>query len=167
MSMSEIWAWLEANHLIFISLFLPCFSVLTAFFSSQYAVRRTLASARVERVYQATALVSGFRQDWINALRDDIAEHQAICLGSMPELNPNGLSQDRSYRLAELANRILLRVDFRDPDYKALSTALAVDRLRISESCVPAPNTNQIAQSILKREWERLQRDLTSDASAH
>jgi len=164
-SISEISAWVETNQLLTFSVLVPLFSGLVALLSSWLAVRRALASGRAQRQFNATAQIAGFRQEWINSLRNEIAEHQALCLGSMPALTQDsGLSHDRTYRLAEISNRILLRVNRSDPEYETLSTALAVDRLRISQNEVPAQDTTQIAQSILKREWERLKKDLKSDA---
>lgn len=165
MSLIELSAWLEANQLFTFSMLIPGVSALVAMISSRFAVRRALDSERAQRQFSATTQIAGFRQEWINSLRSEIAEHQALCFASMPPLNQDScLSKDRTYRLAELSNRILLRVNRSDPEYDTLSKALAIDRLRISQNEVPAQDTTQIAQSILKREWERLKSDLKSDA---
>ncbi|WP_420585383.1 hypothetical protein [Ruegeria sp.] len=153
----------------------PIISAFVAFFSSKYSTRIALRAAVQQRKHEATGLLSQFRQDWINDLRNEIAEHQSICLGTamvFKDQEPSGISDakvpaEKMYRLTELANRILLRLNPADPDYQALSTALAVQRKNIHEQGQPNLQTLSIAQRILKREWDRLKEDLRENAESN
>jgi len=143
---------------------MPLLSGIAAFFASRYSTKTALRSAVIQRRHEATSLLSQFRQKWIDDLRNDLAEHQSICLASKLPLNPNDVSKEKMYRLSELANRILLRVNPADPDYERLSHALAMERKSITDDDVPNPGTLSISQGVLKREWERLKSDLRNDA---
>jgi hypothetical protein len=162
----DINAWILSHQALVVAVGIPLLTTLVAGIISWLTNRANLAAQTRSRELQRMIKLADFRQEWINSLRNEIAEHQALCLASMPALNQGtSISQDRTYRLAELSNKILLRVGSSDPEYKKLSKALAIDQLRISQNEIPAQDTNHISKSILEREWERLKQDLKLNAS--
>lgn len=162
----DVNAWILNHQALVVAVGIPLLTTVVAGMVAWLTNKANLAAQSKSRELQRMIKLAEFRQEWINSLRNEIAEHQALCLASMPALNQGTvMSQDRSYRLAELSNKILLRVGSSDPEYEKLSAALAVDRLRISQNEIPAQDSNQISKSILEREWERLKQDLKSNAS--
>ncbi len=107
---------------------------------------------------------SEFRQQWIDALREDIAAYLALatmlCRGELDKAKKD----EHLLRLGELDCRIRLRFKRNDPDTKHFIAALngvsatstpqadRVEFLRHEETL------REVAQTILKNEWERVKR---------
>jgi hypothetical protein len=105
----------------------------------------------------AVLRVAEFRQEWINALRDDLARFHAI--GTTPDQNP--MLERKFY---ELGTRIELRMNTMDPDYDRLLEIMyrhfdSADG-DIFQKYQNNPEFVAVSQRILKREWERLKRDV-------
>ena len=124
-----------------------------------------LASAKREmnnRHISAEIKLSEFRQSWINALRDDIAELSAHLASSDHQ------DTEVKYRKILLLNRIKLRINRQDTNYEVLLEALrsAVDEASKNRKLSQGKNTDQhrefirVSQDLLKSEWERLKIDL-------
>ena len=166
MSPQEMYAWLSKHELVMIYFLVPLFSGIVAYLSSRYSTRVALKQDAVRRKYEGTKVLSGYRQDWMNSLREDIAEHQSICLASKIVKRTSNIPDDKHYRLSELSNRILLRLDPEDPNYQGLSNALAIERQRFLGEDIPSPETVKLSQMILERSWARLKRDLEGELTS-
>lgn len=104
--------------------------------------------------------ISEFRQQWINELRNTMAEFQSY--GVCPDRNP---SKDREFY--NLGTKIELLMNPSDPDYSALEKVLysflkSADGNRL-DKYRNNPEYVKICQRILKREWERLKFDLNNN----
>jgi hypothetical protein len=163
--LTEVSAWLDANQLLTFSLLIPFISFVVAIVSSQFAVRRALNSEKVQRYFEVTAQIAAFRQQWIDALRDDLSEFAGITAIAYTGAAPI----DKVERMSILAMRIQMRMNAGDPDYDAMHETL----MRTSEQFLfGGPQSDMkvkplvsLSQQILKREWERLKQDLKSNAS--
>lgn len=149
---------LSGNQALVTFIIIPIVSFIVALFSSRYSTRMALREAAKVRRHQATTQIANFRQTWINELRNDLAEHSAICTVASVA-GEDGVSQEKMYRLAELANRISLRMNPADEDCPALKKSLVDDRNRITDK-KGSSSTTEISQRILKREWDRLKEEL-------
>lgn len=107
---------------------------------------------------------SEFRQQWIDALREDIAAYLALasmlCRGELDKTKKD----EHLLRLGELDCRIRLRFKRNDPDIKHFIAALngvsatstpQADRMEFLRH---EETLREAAQTILKNEWERVKR---------
>lgn len=123
--------------------------------------RSTDISQKSNRKIRAELQIASFRQKWIDALRNDLAEFQSICVVLSNTAKEHGGDELKLYRLAELSARIQLRMNPDDRDYSAL-----MDTLRLQRDAIISGNKNgqsgmnRTSQEILKREWDRLKHDL-------
>jgi hypothetical protein len=107
---------------------------------------------------------SEFRQQWIDALREDISAYLALatmlCRGELDKTKKD----EHLLRLGELDCRIRLRFKRNDPDTKHLIAALN----GVSSTSTPQSDRmeflrheetlKEAAQTVLKNEWERVKR---------
>ncbi|MGV6839495.1 MAG: hypothetical protein ACWA40_04805 [Planktomarina sp.] len=125
------------------------FSVLATVFA--FLANRAAAKA------QAAGQIAQFRQQWINELRDDLAEFHSI--GVTPEHTP-----DTDMEFYRIGTRIELMMNPDDEDYKELQEImygyLKTARSSTLEKYANNPRLVDISQRILKREWERLKNDV-------
>jgi hypothetical protein len=108
-------------------------------------------------------VLSENRQAWINQLRERVATFLTLCKRETPHTGDiatdNGARADRTKQISQLANEIALFVNPMEADHSDL-----VRRIRsMEERCAnwPAPAAEDaeivdVAQKILKREWERV-----------
>lgn len=134
----------------------------------------TLTVAR--RQFSATVL-SGNRQKWIEALRDDLAELIALlATGSVVKskwkdkweegrvaLNAEPALLDKFERIVLTQARIQLLINPADPDHQRLSEAIEAAAARLRSEEAPGSETVadirtilRLSQSIIKREWQRV-----------
>ena len=116
-----------------------------------------IKNANKKRSFDSVLKIAEFRQQWINDLRNAMAEFQSY--GALPENNPTRI---RDFYL--LGTKIELLMNPGDEDYEALHETLEAfydagnksenEKFAIDERYV------EICQKILKREWERLKKDL-------
>jgi hypothetical protein len=109
------------------------------------------------RSFEGTLKVAEFRQQWINDLRNTMAEYQSY--GILPGFDP---SKERKFY--ELGTKIELLMNPNDRDFANLQGILyqflesaegdKIDKYQNNAEFVA------ICQGILKREWERLKQDL-------
>ena len=132
------------------------FGVWTTNLANNSAERRELANRKI----QSELGLAKFRQDWINALRDDLSEFVGTAVIHYSGPPP----AEKVERIVVLGMRIRMRVDRGDPDYGKLVKILAgytelflVGKSEQEKSDVPLM---VVSQAILKREWERLKTDL-------
>ena len=128
------------------------------------------AALRVSKAHIRTA-IAGHRQDWINELRHEIATAVTATLQATSEKNVN-LSQEQ--RLTTIADKnlrvakIKLLLNPTEQDHKALAelfdeSAIALTKYLRRETTTHNDLANinrrivELTQSILKREWDRVQ----------
>ena len=134
----------------------------------------TLTVAR--RQFSATVL-SGNRQKWIEALRDDLAELISLLATGLVvkskwkdkweegrgALNAEPALLDKFERIVLVQARIQLLINPADADHQRLSEAIevAAGRLRSEEARETETEADirtivRLSQSIIKREWQRV-----------
>ena len=116
------------------------------FLTTYYSSRK---SARIE--------LSKLRLDWIEKLREDLSEFQAMAM--RPDFRPH--EDERFYRLG---TRIELRLNPSEADHAQLIAAM-YDMLRASEGSLEDKyKTNPLfvstAQKIIKDEWARVRKGI-------
>ncbi len=113
---------------------------------------------------QAEVEIARFREQWIHRLRDSLAEFQA--LGTVPNSNPR-----KSVEFYKLGTKIELMMNPSDPDFKELQQLmyeyLHVSEGELVEKYMINPEFISVGQRILKREWERLKKDLRPEDQIH
>ena len=151
-------------------------SACTALVASVVGPIVTLAVAR--RQFNANVL-SANRQKWIETLRDMLAELVSLLVSALvvkAEWKDNWdhgrslIATDRAFlskleRIVLVQWKIRLLINPLEPDHQELYRAIetAFSRLKSagshdSESEADIENITRLAQSILKREWERVKR---------
>ena len=127
------------------------FAALVAFFT-WLANRSVLRTSRVLRIAE-------FRQNWIDSLREDLAEFQSY--GVTPNFEPS-----RERRFYELGTRIELRLNPDDPLYPDLQNELYgflwTSHADAKDKFANNPQFISLSQKLLKLEWDRLKRDVKS-----
>jgi hypothetical protein len=137
-------------------------------FATVFAVSRQNRSAAVIARRQINAtVVSASRQAWADGLRDSIANFQASLyqVGLRGTHSYDRANDDIKLQVAiQLRSRIALLINPREPDHqellllidKALSVAYTVGEEGRREMAIVQSAITEKAQSILKREWERV-----------
>ena len=99
-----------------------------------------------------------FRQAWINSLRDEMSTFQSLAVGSALD------DKDNEQKLAASGTKILLLMNPKDPEYKALLNGLhavmAGWRVSRSNFLIKHAEMNALCQRILKREWNVTKREM-------
>ncbi|MBR6123890.1 hypothetical protein IKQ19_09915 [Candidatus Saccharibacteria bacterium] len=116
-----------------------------------------LKNANKKRSFESVLKIAEFRQQWINDLRNSMAEFQSY--GALPGNNPTRI---RDFYLLGTKIELLMNPD--DEDYGALHETLEAfydaetktenEKFSVDEKYV------KVCQRILKREWERLKKDV-------
>lgn len=152
--------WLKANELLATLVIIPLVSMVLAALSARYAAKRAIASERAVRVHQSAIEIAGYRQAWIDGLRNDLAEFTGLTTMSFNGTPPSEIIE----RASILVFRIRMRMNKDDPDYQELVSQLNFSLAGFLQVQVDSSPSGRplciIAQSILKREWERLKKDL-------
>lgn len=163
MSIEQISAWVNSHQLLVISVAVPIFSALVATAASWYATRKTLKANKHRMNFEGVMKIAEFRQAWINNLRDEMAEFQSY--GVHPESNP---AQERIFY--KLGTKIELLMNPNDPDYPELQQQmyafLSVSDGDTVDKYSQNPKFIELCQRILKREWDRLKRDIQSASNS-
>lgn len=162
MSVDTVATWLNQYQVLVISFIMPIGSAIIAWLVSIYSIKKTLQSEKERRIHESVIAISGFRQRWINDLRDALAEFQSF--GVHP-LTDAALERD-FYRLG---TKIELLMNPMDEDYEELQ-GIMYGLLSASSGDTIAkyklnPDFVEVSQRILKREWERLKNELRDPAS--
>ncbi len=162
MFIEELSSWIDAHQLLVVAVLIPLVSAASAAASSRYSTTRALKTEHRKIHLEGTLKIAEFRQAWINNLRDVMAEFQSY--GVLPGSDP--MKEREFYRLG---TRIELLMNPKDPDYSALQNQLyafmrsadgnMLDKFRNN------PEYVSLCQKILKREWDRLRRDIEKAAS--
>lgn len=126
---------------------------ITTHISIRSASRREVANRRIA----AELKIAEFRQTWINNLRDALADFHSY--GTIPNGNPK---LEREFY--KLGTKIELLMNPEDPDFEELQRYLygyldasdkgTMEKYRLN------PDFVDLCQRILKREWERLKKEL-------
>lgn len=157
---TEISNWLSANELLASLIILPIISALVGGIAAWFSAKRAIASERASRTHRSAIEIAGYRQAWIDALRDDLSEFSGLTnVAHVDNVTPENIE-----RVSILCMRIQFRMNRDDPDYHDLMKILhgSVEAYFLKKPFREtgiAPN-GPIAQQILKREWERLKADL-------
>ncbi len=120
--------------------------------SADISRRNAHLSARLE----ATKQLAHNRQVWINALREDMALFYAL----VTEIDRTGKQLNKSF---EVGVRIELRLNPDEKDFTALQEAMhqiVNNRNKHEDNGQGRENYIAICQSILKREWDVLKKEL-------
>ena len=114
-------------------------------------------NAKEENALASRSKLADFREAWLNRLRDTIAE-----LGAEVLSGSNDSNHLNRRRIHELAIKIKLLMNRRDPRYRSLHELLiAVPTANAKdESNAVISDLTRIGQDILKTEWEILKYDL-------
>lgn len=154
--LTELNEWF-VNHPNILVLTVPVLSGLVGWITAIYTMKRAYRSTTVRIEAERITTISQFRQSWINSLRDCMAEFQSY--GTTPDQNPH---LDREFY--RIGTKIELLMNPSDPDYEALQEALYGYLIASQEGTIQKFSRNPgyitICQRILKREWERLKREL-------
>jgi hypothetical protein len=153
----ELSTWIDAHQLLVVAVLIPLVSAAAAAASSRYSTNRALRTEHKKIKLEGALKIANFRQDWINTLRDSMAEYQSY--GILPGSDPT--KEREFYRLG---TKIELLMNPGDPDYPALQK-LMYAFLYSAEGDVTEKYGNNaeyvsICQKILKREWDRLRQDI-------
>ena len=99
-----------------------------------------------------------FRQAWINSLRDEMSTFQSLAVGVALD------DKDNELKLAESGTKILLLMNPKDPEYRALLNGLhavmAGWKVSRSQFLIKHAEMNALCQRILKREWNVTKREM-------
>ncbi len=146
--------WIANHQVLFVAAGIPILTAGVTAFISWRTTHSIILAQNKERELARAIKLADFRQDWINSMRDDLAAYSA--LGWKSELQADVPFQRE--RLS-LLSRILMRMNPADPDYPALKKSLQDPIGKPSESIEALAI---IGQRFLKREWDRLKKDLSS-----
>jgi len=128
-------------------------SILFSFLSVVLSLLANRSAAKAVHASQ----VAQFRQEWINRLRDDLAQFHAI--GVTPEHEPH-----LDMEFYRIGTRIELMINPDDEDYQIMQDLLygylTTSEAGIAEKYSNNPEFIEVSQRILKREWERLKQDI-------
>ncbi|MBI5006215.1 MAG: hypothetical protein HZB95_03720 [Nitrosomonadales bacterium] len=157
MSIDELSAWIDTHQLLVVSVLIPVISAATAALASWYSTRRVLKAERGKLNFEGVMKIAEFRQEWINSLRDEMANFQSF--GVLPNADP---TTEREFY--KLGTKIELLMNPQDPDYPELQAKmyefLHVANGEVSDKYRVNPAYVQLCQQILKREWDRLKSDI-------
>lgn len=99
-----------------------------------------------------------FRQAWINSLRDEMSTFQSLAVGAALD------DKDNELKLAESGTKILLLMNPKDPEYRALLNGLhavmAGWKVSRRDFLIKHAEMNALCQRILKREWNVTKREM-------
>lgn len=159
MSVDDISQWLNSHQLLVVSILIPLVSASVAASSSWYSTRRALKVERTKMAFDGILKVAEFRQNWINSLRDEMAEFQSH--GVYPGADPT--KERMFYRCG---TKIELLMNPNDPDFNELQSQMYGFLKATDGSTIDKYSRNaefvSLCQRILKREWDRLKSDLHS-----
>ena len=137
---------------------MPVLSGIIAWRVSRYSTRKALQAEQSKLEFRGTLKISEFRQNWINDLRNCMAEFHSY--GILPDFDPSRQEQE-FYRLG---TKIELLMNPKDPEYGELQDVMyefldsaegtKEDKYRVN------PGFVKVCQKILKNEWERLKKDV-------
>ena len=101
--------------------------------------------------------IADYRQEWINTLRNEMAEFQSY--GVLPNGNPT--NERDFYRLG---TKIELLMNPEDPEYQTLQKYMYNYLMASEGDTIDKYSQNaafvELCQKILKREWDRLKSDI-------
>jgi len=161
LDIEELSAWIDAHQLLVVSVLIPLVSAAAAAASSRYSTHRALRTEHKKIKLEGTLKLAEFRQNWINSLRDAMAEFHSY--GTLPDSDPT--KEREFYRLG---TKIELFMNPKDPDYPALQN-LMYSFMDTADGDISDKYGNNAAyvslcQKILKREWDRLRADIEKAA---
>lgn len=156
-------AWINEHQLLVISVLIPILSAIFAAASSWYSTRKALKTEHIKMRFDGAIKIADYRQEWINTLRNEMAEFQSH--GVLPNHDP--ASNRDFYRLG---TKIELLMNPDDPNYPALQQCIynflmvsdgdTIDKYEQNAAFV------ELCQKILKREWDRLKSDIQNGSSS-
>lgn len=145
-----------STHMDLVTLIgIPLLTLIVTHLLNRAAENRAAANRKIERKLSQELKLVEFRQSWINDLRNAFVSFHIVLH------NKYDLAVD-SASLAEAASRIILLMNPEDADFKELiktHRAMVIEKEERKE----APSliaSNELGQRILKREWDRLKKDL-------
>ena len=144
--------WIDGHLPLVVSVGVP---VLTGIVAAVVSYLPTLANNNAQnrqRELTHQLKLAEFRQAWINDMREDFALYTARTWS-------DDLIEGVDARKERIIThtRILMRMNPNDPDYEAVRSSL------LTPKAVPEDGREAlflIGQRVLKREWERLKKDL-------
>lgn len=148
---------LNTYQWVITAIIVPVLSAIIGVLSAAISSRRQKKNEDKRRPFEGMLKIAEFRHQWINKLRNAMAEFQSY--GVLPNLDP---TKEREF--FKLGTEIELLMNPKDEDYHALKDSLysfmnSANGCKI-EKYRNNPRYIEICQKILKREWERLKTDL-------
>ena len=154
-------AWVKSHFELISLIGIPLLTFFVTRIASAAAEKRSSKDREVERKLAVELKLVEFRQKWIDDLRDDFAAFMSAA--GAPEAEGSATTG-----MSALA-RINLRINPQDPDFSKLIDGLhglsimihkVKDQKSIQAFGLANADLIDIAQRILKREWDRLKDDL-------
>jgi transcriptional regulator of heat shock response len=123
--------------------------------NAELSARISSDNARRTTLLEASKQLAENRQEWINQLRNDMAEYFALTLEDDPKKKDSQL-------IYKVGMRIELRMNPADRDYEILRTAMhgCMETVDIEVITEEREKYIRVCQKILKREWEVLKKEL-------
>ena len=148
-------AWLSSHQTLVVSIGVPLLTLLVTNMSSHYQDRRANERQVFERKLQKLLKISEFRQKWIDDFRTDLAELISYTV------NPDHIETEHTRAFNACMARIQMRINPADVDATDLKKALYDLRLaKQNDGGEVQSDLTRIGQKFLKKEWDRLRRDL-------
>ena len=151
--------WLNGHLQLVTIVGIPILTLCVTSFVNRSAEKRSAQERRIERNLAKEMKLADFRQKWIDALRNDMAEFIAMTLEDAEKrAHEHYINQNMIFA------RINLRLNPNDPNYNSLLKCLgnlveAKDKSD-DETKDLASRATILCQEMLKIEWDRLKSDL-------
>lgn len=126
-------------------------------------------NAKLSASLEVAKTLSQSRQDWINILREDMAQYVGLAAARSRALSKGDtLSDDDFSRMVSLTARIRMRMNSDDEDFAELIDLMGecASKKNPGEIGKAGNQFNSVCQRILKREWEVLKSELRALNSA-
>lgn len=137
--------------------------------NAKLAAEIAQSNAKLAANLEVSRTLSQSRQEWINVLREDMAEFIGICSIRLRFINgEEDLSDEEFARMISLSSRIRLRLNPDDEDFDELwslmgSCASEADPRKLGRF---SNKFAKVSQKILKQEWDVLKDELNQISAA-
>jgi len=150
--LEEVNTFISSNQSTLTVIFVPILTLwVTARVSKSNANVADISQEKQRKLAHQLKLAE-FRQAWIDNLREDFAIYSALTW----DAETNAGLESKKERI-KVQTRILLRLNPRDKDYDLVVQSL---RNPVADKSKGRQAIYEIAQPLLKREWDRLKADL-------
>lgn len=165
--LTDLNQWIKDHLELVTAVGVPILTLLITFLTNTASAKRSSKERALERELRSKDLLierelsrkmklAEFRQDWINHLRDDLAEIASLTV------NPAALEGQRIHELNKRTGRVRLRLNLTEPLSKKLLLAMnaASEQSKQDDEGELQTALVNAGQELLKFEWDRLKSDL-------